>query len=272
MILSASRRTDIPACHSRWFFERLREGFVFTANPMNLRQISKVDLSPEAVDGIVFWSKNPRPMLDQLEPLGEYAFYFQFTLNAYDRDIETGLPPKAELLDTFKRLSDKIGPEKTLWRYDPVLLDGRRTTAWHVENFGKLAAALKGYTEKVTFSFIDLYRKIARAVRRLDIKAPTDEDQILLAGEFSRMAKENRLRIESCAEAVDLSACGVARARCIDDRLLSRISGRPLAVEKDKNQRPECLCVKSKDIGAYNSCSNGCVYCYANARRADGPR
>ncbi|MDR2182338.1 MAG: DUF1848 domain-containing protein [Treponema sp.] len=266
MILSASRRTDIPACHSRWFFERLREGFVVVANPVNVRQISKVDLSPEAVDGIVFWSKNPRPMLDQLEALKDYAFYFQFTLNAYDRGIETKLPPKAELLDTFKRLSDKIGPERTCWRYDPVLLGGKRTTAWHVEHFGKLAAALRGYTETITFSFIDLYKKIAGAVSRLDIKVPTDEEQTVLAKEFSRIAGENRFRISACAEAVDLSACGVARARCIDDRLLSRISGRPLAAEKDKNQRPECLCVKSKDIGTYNSCSNGCVYCYANAQ------
>jgi len=264
MIISASRRTDIPSFYSEWLFNRIKEKFVCVRNPMNLRQVSAVNLAPELVDCIVFWSKNPKPMIDKLHLLNDYNYYFQFTLNPYDQDIEAGLPSKTEIIETFKKLSDIIGPQKVIWRYDPVLINSKYNTAYHIDNFGSLAGALKSYTEKVTFSFIDFYKKIAENIKSLEIVEISTEEKNTIARKFSEIAKNNNFSIDTCAEDINFSEYGITRARCIDDRLISKITGKNLQIEKDKNQRPECGCVKSIDIGEYNSCSNGCIYCYAN--------
>jgi DNA repair photolyase len=264
MIISASRRTDIPSYHSEWFLSRLKEKFVDVKNPMNIHQISRIDLNSELVDCIVFWSKNPKPMIDKLQFLNEYKYYFQFTLNPYESDVEARLPPKTEIIETFKKLSDIIGPQKVIWRYDPILINNKYNITYHIDKFEKLAGVLKGYTEKVTFSFIDFYKKIADNIKLLEVIEISTEEKNLIAQSFSEIARNNNLSIDTCAEDIDLSKYGITHARCIDDRLISKITGRNLLVEKDKNQRPECGCVKSKDIGEYNTCSAGCVYCYAN--------
>jgi DNA repair photolyase len=264
MILSASRRTDIPAYYCEWFFNRLREGFVLVRNPMNVHQVSEITLMPDTVDCIVFWSKNPRPMLDKLHLLDDYPFYFQFTLNSYTTDIETGLPRKSEIIETFKALSDKIGAHRVIWRYDPILLNQTYTIAYHAENFGKIARALKGYTEKVTISFIDFYAKIAKNIKALHITQMNDDDKRHIAKDLSGIARENGFSMDTCAEDIDLSEFSIDHARCIDDRLIKRIINCNLKIEKDKTQRLTCGCVAAVDIGAYNSCPNGCLYCYAN--------
>jgi hypothetical protein len=232
---------------------------------MNLAQISKINLDPDVVDCIVFWSKNPKPLLDKSRFFSEYACYFQFTLNPYETDIETGLPPKKEIIETFKKLSDKIGPRRVIWRYDPVLLNEKYTAAYHIDRFNELACQLKNYTEKVTFSFIDFYKKITENIKTHCITEITTEQKNTLAENFSKAAKENALVIDTCAEDIDLSRFNIEHARCIDDRLIAKITGCNLTAIKDKNQRVECGCVESIDIGEYNSCLNGCVYCYANS-------
>ncbi|MDR2193658.1 MAG: DUF1848 domain-containing protein [Treponema sp.] len=264
MIISASRRTDIPAYYSDWFFNKIKERYVYVRNPMNVHQISKINLEPEVVDCVVFWSKNPKPMLDKLHLIKEYAYYFQFTLNPYDQDIETRLPCKNEILETFKKLSDITDPQRVIWRYDPVLLNEKYTVSYHIDKFCELARILKGYTEKVTFSFIDFYKKIMENIKSFRIDEITNEEKDSIADNFSRIANENNLLIDTCAEDIDLSKYTIAHARCIDDRLIAKIIGCDFIAEKDKNQRFECGCVSSIDIGEYNSCSNGCVYCYAN--------
>jgi DNA repair photolyase len=264
MIISASRRTDIPSYYSEWFLNRIKEKFVYVRNPMNIRQVSVINLEPEFVDCIVFWSKNPKPMIDNLNLLKDYKFFFQFTLTPYESDIEVGLPSKTEIIETFKKLSDMISPQKVIWRYDPILINKKYNIAYHIDKFEKMASALKGYTEKVTFSFIDFYKKITENIKLLEITEIPAEEKNIIAQNFSRIAKDNNLLIDTCAEDIDLSKYGITHARCIDDRLISKITGNNLLVEKDKNQRLECGCVKSIDIGEYNSCSNGCVYCYAN--------
>jgi hypothetical protein len=262
MIISASRRTDIPAYYSEWFFNRIKEGYVLVRNPINTRQISKIILSPTIVDCIVFWTKNPQPMLSNIDHLDGYPFYFQFTLTAYAQDIELRLPRKTEITDTFIRLSEKIGPERIIWRYDPILLDDKHTIAWHTGNFEKLAKKLKGWTKKVTFSFIDLYKKYKKI--NMNIKNINYEEKNIIAKNLSGIALENDLIIDTCAEDIDLSVYNIGHARCIDERLISKMTGYNLEIGKDKNQRGECACVSSIDIGAYNSCMNGCLYCYAN--------
>ena len=271
MIISASRRTDIPAFFSEWLLNRIKEGHVWTRNPMNHNQIRKVDLDPGAVDCIVFWSKNPQPMLDKLGAFRDYTYYFQFTLNPYGEDIEPNLPDKKLIIETFKQLSGRTSPKKIIWRYDPVLINKKYTVQYHIEKFNSLALELGGYTEKVIFSFMDFYKKTSGKIKQNDIKSITDEEKKIIAAGFARAAGENKLAVYACAEGApphaeggDLSLYGIAPARCVDDRLISEITGRDFQVKKDKNQRPECNCAVSVDVGAYNTCPNACIYCYAN--------
>jgi len=264
MIISASRRTDIPACHSEWLMDCIKEKFVYVKNPMNNRQIRKINLEPEEVDCIVFWTKNPKPMLDKIQYLSEYAFYFQFTLNPYDNDIETRLPPKKELIETFQKLSDMISSRRIIWRYDPILINERYTINYHIEKFAEYSAELKGFTEKIIISFIDFYKKINQNIKLHGITEITSEEKNILAEKFSKIAHENYFSINTCAEDIDFSRYNIGHAKCIDDDLISKIIGCNLPVKKDKNQRLECGCISSVDIGEYNSCSNGCIYCYAN--------
>lgn len=262
--MSVSRRTDIPACYANWFFERLKEGFVFVQSPMS-RKISRVELSADVVDGIVFWSKNPAPMLDRLHLLKEFAYYFQCTVTPYGTDIEPNVPDKRkEIIPTFVRLSDVIGAERVVWRYDPVLLNSRYDTEFHLRAFAALAKALYGHTKKCVFSFVDDYRSTGRNRGALSLLEISQEQKLELGKAFSDIASAYGMAIETCAEKIDLSKFGVGRARCVDARLLESISGRALNVKKAQGQRKLCGCAQSTDIGMYNSCNNGCLYCYAN--------
>lgn len=265
MILSVSRRTDIPAFYAEWFFQRIREGFLYVRNPMNPRQVSRIGLSPEVVDCIIFWSKNPAPMLERLDELREYPFYFQFTLTGYGRDIEPGLPDKRkEVIGTFQKLSEKVGKERVVWRYDPILVNGRYTIEYHLKAFEEIAGCLKGYTEKVVISFVDFYAKTLRNTKDLYIKSLSREEMREIAEGMAQIAKSCGLVIETCAEQINLQDVGIRHGSCIDKKRIEKIVGCSLSVEKDKNQREACGCCESIDVGAYNTCRNGCRYCYAN--------
>jgi DNA repair photolyase len=265
MIISASRRTDIPNYYSEWFFNRLKEGYVLVRNPMNMSQVSKISLSPDVVDGVVFWTKNPVPMLERLKELRRYTYYFQFTLNPYGKDVEPNVPSKNDvIIPSFRKLSRKIGKERVVWRYDPILFNERYTMEYHVKYFKALAAKLCAYTEKCTVSFLDFYRKTERNTKHLKLIDPPLEQKIELMQKFSEIAREFGLSLDTCAENIDLDRFGIKRASCVDKERFERLLGAKLIVEKDKNQRPECGCVTSIDIGAYNTCKNGCYYCYAN--------
>ena len=264
MIISASRRTDIPTYYSEWFFNRLREGYVLVRNPMNARHISRISLSPEAVDGIVFWTKNPVPMLSRLGELEPYPYYFQFTLTAYGRDVEPNLPGKnGVLIPAFQELSRMAGRERVVWRYDPIFLSDRYTVEYHCRYFRVLAAKLGEYTEKCTVSFLDFYRSTARNMRSLHIREMTAAQQREMMERFSEIAGEYGLYIDTCSEAISLEDLGISHASCVDRERLERIGGYRLNVGRDRNQRKECGCAASVDIGAYDTCGNGCLYCYA---------
>lgn len=265
MILSVSRRTDIPNYYSEWFLNRMKEGYLYVKNPMNPHQISHIELTPETVDCIVFWTKNPANMLDRLEELLDYKYYFQFTLTGYGKDIEPNIPNKREeLIQIFQRLSDKIGSEKVIWRYDPILISQRYTIEYHLQAFTEIAAKLKGYTQKVVISFVDLYAKTQRNTNGLDIRTMNESDIKVLAKKLVKIAEENNLVIETCAEQIDLQEIGIKHGSCIDKELIERILGCKLQGEKDKYQRLECGCLESIEVGTYNTCNNGCKYCYAN--------
>lgn len=268
MIISASRRTDIPAFYSDWFIERIKEGFVLVRNPLNIHQVSKIKLTPDVVDFIVFWTKNPKPLLGKLNELQDYSYYFQFTLNSYDTDIEEYVPNKGKyVLPTFKKLSDMIGKEKVIWRYDPILLNEKYNISYHLENFEKLAKQLSDYTEKCTISFVDLYKKTEKNLKDTNI-IPFDDKIIRdIARDLGDIAQQYNIKMDTCAEKIDLSDLGIEHAHCIDPDLMGRLTNGEYCLSKDKNQRKECGCAESIDIGAYNTCKNGCKYCYANYNR-----
>ena len=265
MILSVSRRTDIPAFYSEWFLNRIKEGFLYVRNPLNPHQISRIDLSPEVVDCIVFWTKNPANMMERLGDLEPYPYYFQFTLTGYGKDMEPNLPDKREvLIPTFRKLSERIGKERVIWRYDPVLVNGRYTLSYHVRAFGEIADSLADHTRKVVISFVDMYAKLRQNARTFGFGEVASEDMAYLAGEMARIAREHGLAIESCAEQADLQAVGVRHGSCIDQRLIEKLTGCSLSGGKDRNQRKECGCLESIEVGTYDTCLNGCRYCYAN--------
>ncbi len=265
MIISASRRTDIPTYYSDWFFNRIKDGFVYVRNPMNIHQVSQVSLLPDIVDGIVFWTKNPIPMMERLDELNGYTYYFQFTLNSYDKDVEPNIPSKNEIIiPAFQKLSRMIGKEKVVWRYDPIFLSEKYTVQYHLKYFRRLTEMLADYTEKCTVSFLDIYKNTQRNINSIGAVVPSLIQQKELLQQFSEIAQENGIYIDTCSEDAELSRYGIKRAHCIDKQRFERLGNYTLEVKKDKNQRLECGCVESIDIGLYNTCKNGCLYCYAN--------
>ena len=272
MIVSASRRTDIPAFYGEWLVRRLREGFAVAVNPMNPRQTRRVPLLPGQAGGLVLWSKNPRPLLDApdaMRALRGHAYYLQFTLNAYGPEVEPGLPPLRERVDTLLRWAETVGRERVIWRYDPILLSGAYPAEFHLEHVEKLASALRGATGQVTVSFLDDYAKTRQRVAALGARCPSREEALALAPGLAAIARAHGLRVAACAEPLDLSAHGIERARCVDAGLLAAIGNREISGAKpDPNQRPLCGCAPSVDIGAYNCCAHRCAYCYANAGAA----
>lgn len=264
MIISTSRRTDIPAYYSKWFFNRINAGEVYVLNPMNPEQAHRVSLREEDVDCFVFHTKNPRPILEQINKLAGFHYYFIFTLNPYGTDIEPSVPNKNKLVETFIELSEKIGKERVIWRYDPILFNSKYTMEYHVKWFEELCKRLSNHTEKVIFSFLEKYSKIIDRTNHLKFEDVTLEHKQEIALYFSRVAKKYGLIIETCTEEYSLEFYGIEKGMCTNPDLIYRISGKKVNYEKDKYQRGGCNCVASADIGAYNSCLHFCRYCYAN--------
>ena len=235
-------------------------------NPVNFRQVSRIRLTPDVVDGIVFWTKNPAPMVKRLDELKDFTYYFQFSITPYGTDIEPNLPPKnTDLITTFKRISEIIGADRIIWRYDPILLSDKYNFDYHIKAFRKIAEKLHNYTRKVTISFIDTdYKGLKSNLSELKLINFSHDTQREMSAKLASIASEFGLSIDTCAEKIDLSEFGVEQARCIDDRLFSKLLSCTFDAQKDRNQRLECGCISSVDIGMYNSCENGCLYCYAN--------
>ena len=269
MIISASRRTDIPAFYSEWFLNRLKEGFLYVRNPFNADQISKINLSPLFIECIVFWTKNSANIMNYLRQIDElgYKYYFQFTLTSYDTSIEEYVPSKKKLIKIFQKLSDTIGPDQVIWRYDPILITDKFTIEYHIKWYEYIAKNIENYTSKCIISFIDMYKKCERNLRGINIENIDLAKKKILAKKLSQIAGAYNFVLESCAEEIELAEEGIQHGKCIDDKLISRLLGKQLSAKKDKNQRQECGCVTSIDIGAYNTCRHGCKYCYANFSR-----
>jgi DNA repair photolyase len=269
MIISASRRTDIPAFYAQWMINRIRAGFCTVPNPFNRRQVSRISLLPEDVDVIVFWTRNPAPLLPHLAELQRlHNFYFQFTLLGYPREIDPHSPSVPAAVAVFKELSERIGPDRVIWRYDPVVFTSLTDANFHRQNYRQLAGMLKQFTTRSIVSLMDRYRKAERRLKSLDttlaaVESWTEEEVKSLLRHLANAARDNGMEIFSCAEEMDLTTCGIEPGKCIDDGLIAREFQTLVKSKKDPGQRDACGCVVSRDIGSYDSCLFGCQYCYA---------
>jgi DNA repair photolyase len=306
VVVSASRSTDIPAFYSRWFMNRLEKGYVMWQNPFNQQPLH---VSFQETKAIVFWSKNPRPLLPYLKELDSAGmhYYFQFTLNDYEHEnLERNVPPLAERIETFRRLSEMTCPDKIIWRFDPLIITPRTSVRNLLEKIWHIGNKLKGFTNKLVFSFVDVmaYKKVQNNLLKETTfytkgtikNAEPSGVQIKefvhgLAKIKDRWNSENwDIEFATCAENIDLSSYGIRHNCCIDGQLMEKLFSHdtdfihylrygkfseqnllfPFDVQikianlKDRGQRKNCGCIISKDIGAYNTCRHGCIYCYAN--------
>jgi len=274
-IISVSRRTDIPAFYSEWFMDRVRAGYCTVVNPYNANQVSRVSLEPEDVEIFVFWTRDPSAIIKSLTELTNkgYKFYFQYTILGYPKEIDPYSPILSNAVKKFKELSGKIGKEKVIWRYDPILLSNFTDVEWHKERFTGIMEELSGNTERVVISVIDPYQKTnirmneetpGTFMMNNDAFEPEAYDRLF--EHMGGVAKEHGVEIQTCAEFAELEKYGIVHGKCIDGDLIARITGRPSAFKKDPSQRKACGCAVSKDIGANNTCLFGCKYCYATRK------
>ena len=266
MIVSVSRRCDIPRFQFEWFMEQLNAGFVETVNPYNSRQVRRVSLKPdEAV--FVFWTRDPQNILDNADELTNrgFRFYVMVTVTGYPLALEPGMVRTSKALRATNDLARKIGPDRVIWRYDPILLSSVTDENFHRKNFKTITHNLEGSVKRVIISIYDEYRGAKQrldAMEKMGILRLTDIDPAGLLTDMAKSAEEAGIEIQSCARKEDYSPYGIMPGACIDPVLIGKL----WALEtsgKDKNQRPNCLCCQSVDIGSYRLCSAKCVYCYA---------
>ncbi len=253
---------------------RIRAGYCTVPNPYNSKQISQVSLHPEQVDVIVFWTRYPAPLIPYLSELDRrgYKYYFQFTLLKYPRPIEEKTPSPKEALQTFRELADKVGPDRVIWRYDPIVFSNRTDFAFHTETYQELAGQLRGYTKRSVISLVDSYRFAEKRLGVLQdhgivVTTPPSIENPSLVEMIQRLvqiASASGMEISSCAEVYPLENLGVRAGKCVDDDYIQAVFGISVEHHKDPSQRLPCRCVISKDIGMYDSCLFGCTYCYAN--------
>ncbi|MFN2236220.1 MAG: DUF1848 domain-containing protein, partial [Anaerolineales bacterium] len=243
MIISASRRTDIPAFYARWFINRIQAGYCTVPNPFNPRQVSRLSLLPEDIDVIVFWTRNPRPLfpyLDELDQRG-YHYYFQYTLLGYPAQIDPHTPPRAAAISTCQELAARIGPQRVVWRYDPIVFSKLTGAGYHAENYAQLAAALKNATHRSVVSLVDLYAKTRKRIAQLNqdgmeiSQYPGAPGQSFddLMNTLVQAAHQNGMTIQSCAEEMDLAVYGIQPGKCIDDQYIEATFGLQVDHRKD---------------------------------------
>lgn len=260
MIINVGQRTDIPAFYTPWFLDKVRTGMVMARNPFHPELVSRYRLDPRVVDALVFCTKNPAPMLEHLPSLSSFRQFWFVTITPYGKDLEPFVPEKGRVLASFRKLSRFVGRKACVWRYDPILLTQNYTLDFHVRAFGKMAEYLCGYTERVVVSFLDVFPKVKR--RFPEAREVTREEQILLVRLLAPIARRYGMKVDACSEGSFLSGYGVDVSGCMTKEKLEEGLGVSLKVPAQPRYRP-CPCLLGHDIGAYDSCGHGCLYCYA---------
>lgn len=267
MILNTGGRTDTVQYYSEWLLNRFREGYVLSRNPIRPEIVNRIELNPDVLDVVVFCSKDYSPILSRLHEItNRFHCYFHYTITAYGEDIEPRVPSIEKSIETLKRLADQVGPEKIAWRYDPVLLTPKYTSARHLDTFGMMARELSPYVDRCIFSFVQMYKKLETNMPEL--KLVSEEDKLVLAEGMGRIAKEHGLWLQSCASRDDYERFGIHKSGCMTAEIFNRSLGLHFKKTPHEGNRPVFFCIESRGLGDYDSCPNGCRYCYANKDHA----
>ena len=265
MILNTGLRTDIPGFFSEWFYNRIEDGFVYVRNPYAKNQIYSYRLDPELIDCIIFCTKNPKPMFENLEKIDKFNQYWHITITPYEKEIEPNVPPINDVLESFKYLSKKLGKENVTLRYDPIFINEKYTLEKHIESFEYIINSLSGYTTEAIISFIDLYEKTKRNFpKAIEV---TKDERLKLGKEFAQIGKKNNITIKTCVEGSELDKFGIDSSGCMTKEVIERAINKNLNIPKQKARNGECYCLLNNDIGEYNTCAHGCLYCYANSNK-----
>lgn len=258
MILNISGRTDIVAFYTPWLLNRFKAGYFLVRNPFYESQVSRINM--DNVDGIIFCTKNPIPIIDHLLDINK-PMIFQVTLTPYHKDIEPNVPNKKEIIDAIKQIAEIIGKEKVYIRYDPILLNEKYNLDYHIRAFKKMCTQLKGYTDKIIVSFIDDYKNVRKHHEDLMLIDFTKEDLKSIGIHFAKIASQNNMTVQTCHEQQNLIEYGFTNDVCVSRKLAFELTGKTnFKLWTARN----CGCVEMVDIGAYNSCHHYCKYCYAN--------
>lgn len=263
MILNTGARTDTVQYFSKWLLKRFEEGYVLTRNPFYPNKVTRYELAPEKIDCVLFCSKNYRPILKDLHKITEkYNTYFHYTITAYGKDVEPGVPSIDESIETLYELEKIVGKNRLSWRYDPVLLTEKYTFETHIKTFEYMASKIANHVDRCIFSFVEMYKKLERNMPEIILMTDTDKD--IIAKSLGEIALKNGLRIQTCGTNGDFTRYGIQKSGCATLDILGRANGINFRKLKHNGMRNGCHCIESHDIGAYETCLNGCKYCYAN--------
>lgn len=260
MILNVSGRTDIIAFYKNWFIKRLNEGFIDVRNPFNPKLVSRINISD--VDLILFCTKNPIPILKDLDKI-KIPYIFQVTITPYNSDIEPNVSSKSDIIEAVKKISQVIGKENISVRYDPIFLSDKYNIEYHVKAFNKLCTLLNGYVNTIIVSFLDEYKNVIKNKNILKYRAFTENDYEQIGINFSKIAKDNNMHVQTCFENRNLTEYGFIKGECLSHELAYKLTGKKYKSWKAR-KGDKCNCVEMVDIGVYNSCKHFCKYCYAN--------
>lgn len=260
MILNVSGRTDIVAFYSKWFLNRLKEGYVDVRNPFNTNLVSRINF--DDVDLILFCTKNPIPIVDKLGDI-KIPYIFHVTITPYKDDIEPNLPSKSKIIEAVKKISTRVGIDNIYVRYDPIFISEKYNIEYHIKAFTKLCSLLKGYVKTIIVSFIDNYQNVRKNLPYLKYRSFTEEDYKLIGENFSKIAKNNNMVVQTCFEERNLTEYGFTKGECMSKELAFKLTGKTYKKWQARKGNA-CNCVELVDIGVYNSCNHLCKYCYAN--------
>ena len=263
MIINTGSRTDTVQYYSEWLLKRFQEGFVYSRNPLFLNKVTKYELNPEVVDCVIFCSKNYEPMLERLHEITDrFNTYFYYTITAYGKDIEPNVPSIEDSIETLIKLSEIVGAKRIAWRYDPILLTEKYTKNRHYETFDYMSEKLSPYIDRCIFSFVEMYKKLKTNMPEIILLTPEDKDEI--AKNIGLIAKKNKILLQTCATLENYEKYNIIQSGCITAEILGTANGVTFSNIKHSGNRKGCRCMENRNIGDYDTCPNGCKYCYAN--------
>ena len=263
MILNTGARTDTVQYYTKWLLKRFEEGYALSRNPLFPNKVTRLELTPDVVDCVVFCSKNYGPILGDLHRITErFHTFFFYTITAYGKDIEPGVPPIDESIENLLELERQVGAQRICWRYDPVLLTNRYTIDVHLRTFEAMAARLSGHVARCIFSFVEVYKKLETNMPEL--KVMTTAEMNAIARGIGTIAQKHGLYLQTCGTNGDYRRYGIHPSGCMTLQMLGQANGIAFRGLQHKGSRAGCRCIDSRDIGAYDTCINGCKYCYAN--------